>query len=111
MKGKSTFVTTPLNLCEKRISLLHRMVKIKSNPPPSIKKTSVASPMVKRSGRRGCIFFNPTRGTYQRRKIRKKRIKQVRTNNPIKILFLGLFSKKISFAECQNPKFKRKRCS
>jgi hypothetical protein len=38
------------------------------------------------------MFFNPTMGTYQRRKIRKKRIKQVKTNNPMKILFLGFVS-------------------
>jgi len=53
MKGKSTFVTTPLNLCEKRISFLHIIVKIRSNPPATIKKTNRASPMVKKRGRRG----------------------------------------------------------
>jgi hypothetical protein len=53
----------------------------------------MASAVVKRSGRRGCIFFNPTKGTYQSRKMKKKRIKQVKTNKPIKILFLGLISK------------------
>jgi len=31
-------------------------------------------------------------GTYQRRKRRNKRMTQVKTNNPIKILFLGLIS-------------------
>jgi hypothetical protein len=38
------------------------------------------------------MFFNPTMGTYQSRKMRKKRIKQVKTKSPIKILFLGLMS-------------------
>jgi hypothetical protein len=31
-------------------------------------------------------------GTYQRRKISKKRMTQVKTSNPIKILFCGLVS-------------------
>ena len=34
-------------------------------------------------------------GTYQSKKIKKKRIRQVTTNRPIKILFLGRFSKLI----------------
>lgn len=38
------------------------------------------------------MFFSPTMGTYQRRKRRQKRITQVKTNSPMKILFLGLFS-------------------
>jgi hypothetical protein len=32
-------------------------------------------------------------GTYQNKKIREKRIKQVNTKSPIKILFLGLAPK------------------
>jgi hypothetical protein len=31
-------------------------------------------------------------GTYQRRKMRMKRITQVKTNSPMKILFCGLIS-------------------
>jgi hypothetical protein len=31
-------------------------------------------------------------GTYQRRRVRKRRRIQVKTNNPIKILFCGLIS-------------------
>ena len=48
------------------------------------------------------MFFNPTIGTYQSRKMRKKRIKQVKTKSPMKILFLGLISKSPSYfiAEC-----------
>ena len=48
------------------------------------------------------MFFNPTIGTYQSRKMRKKRIKQVKTKSPMKILFLGLMSKSPSYfiAEC-----------
>jgi len=38
------------------------------------------------------MFFNPTIGTYQSRKMSKKRIKQVKTNSPIKTLFLGSIS-------------------
>ncbi len=42
------------------------------------------------------MFFNPTMGTYQDKKISKKRIKQVKTNSPIKILFWGLVSNESS---------------
>jgi hypothetical protein len=38
------------------------------------------------------MVFNPTIGTYQNKKIREKRIKQVKTKSPMKILFLGLTS-------------------
>jgi hypothetical protein len=38
------------------------------------------------------MFFNPTIGTYQRRKIRQKRMTQVKTNKPMKVLFFGLTS-------------------
>ena len=34
-------------------------------------------------------------GTYQRRKMRTKRMTQVKTNSPMKILFCGLISKVI----------------
>ena len=40
-------------------------------------------------GREEWIFFNPTMGTYQSKKMRKKRIRQVMTSSPIKSLFLG----------------------
>ena len=39
--------------------------------------------------------FNPTMGTYQRKKMRTKRMMQVKSNNPMKILFCGLISKVI----------------
>ena len=57
-----------------------------------MRKTKEARAKLKMGGREGWMFFNPTMGTYQRRKIRKKRMIQVKTNNPIKILFCGLFS-------------------
>jgi hypothetical protein len=38
------------------------------------------------------MLFNPTIGMYQNKKMREKRIKQVNTKSPIKILFLGLMS-------------------
>ena len=38
------------------------------------------------------MFFSPTMGIYQRRKMRTKRITQVKTNSPMKILFFGLAS-------------------
>jgi hypothetical protein len=38
------------------------------------------------------MFFNPTMGTYQRRKMKQKRMTQVKTKSPIKILFFGLLS-------------------
>jgi hypothetical protein len=41
------------------------------------------------------MFLNPTMGTYQRRKMRMRRRIQVKTNSPMKILFLGLISKAI----------------
>jgi hypothetical protein len=43
-------------------------------------------------GKEEWMFFNPTSGTYQRRKVKKERIRQVRTNSPMKILFLGVGS-------------------
>jgi gas vesicle protein len=54
------------------------------------------------------MFFSPTSGTYQRRKVKKERIRQVRTSSPIKILFLGVGSKvtsrkKMSNVKVQNP--------
>jgi uncharacterized protein YjhX (UPF0386 family) len=57
-----------------------------------MRKTKTARAKLKRSGREGWMFFNPTMGIYQRRKMRKKRIRQVKTNNPMKILFCGLIS-------------------
>jgi hypothetical protein len=57
-----------------------------------MRKTKRARAKLKMSGRDGWIFFNPTKGTYQSRKMRKKRIKQVKTSSPIKILFFGLTS-------------------
>jgi hypothetical protein len=68
-------------------------VKTKRRPPESMRKTKTARATLKISGRDGWIYFNPTRGTYQSRKIRKKRTRQVKTKSPIKTLFLGLFSK------------------
>jgi hypothetical protein len=87
------------------------MVKTRSRPPESMRKTKTARAKLKMSGREGWIFFNPTRGTYQSRKMRKKRIKQVKTKSPIKILFCGLTSKRTSrfIAECglQNAEWKK----
>jgi uncharacterized protein YjhX (UPF0386 family) len=85
------------------MSLLHRMVKMRSRPPEIMRKTKTARAKLKTSGRDGWIFFNPTKGTYQSKKIRKKRIKQVKTSSPIKILFWGLDSKEPSNVKCQNP--------
>jgi hypothetical protein len=67
-----------------------------------MRNIKTARMMVKRRGREGWMFFNPTIGTYQSRKMRKKRIKQVKTKSPMKILFLGLISKSPSYfiAEC-----------
>jgi hypothetical protein len=96
MKGKITFATIPLSLWVKKISFLRRMVKMRSSPPESIRKTIIARTILKRRGREGWMFFNPTRGTYQSRKMMKKRIKQVRTKSPMKILFWGLISKSSS---------------
>jgi len=67
-------------------------VKTSSKPPNIIRKTKEARAKLKIGGREGWMLFNPTMGTYQRRKIRKKRMTQVKTSNPIKILFCGLFS-------------------
>jgi len=70
-----------------------------------MRKTKIARVKLKISGRDGWIFFNPTKGTYQSKKIRKKRIKQVKTSSPMKTLFLGLTSKspslKMRIAECR----------
>jgi hypothetical protein len=44
---------------------------------------------VKMRGREGWIFFSPTIGIYQSKKMTKKRIKQAKTKSPMKILFLG----------------------
>jgi hypothetical protein len=65
---------------------------MRRRPPEIIRKTKTARAKLKIRGREGWIFFNPTKGTYQSRKMKKKRIKQVRTKRPIKILFLGLSS-------------------
>jgi len=67
-----------------------------------MRSIKTARMMVKRRGREGWMFFNPTIGTYQSRKMRKKRIKQVKTKSPMKILFLGSISKSPSYfiAEC-----------
>src|SRR4030042_6329644 len=70
-----------------------KMVKTRRSPPESMRNTKTARMMVKKKGREGWMFFNPTIGTYQSRKMRKKRIKQVKTKSPMKILFLGLMSK------------------
>jgi hypothetical protein len=66
---------------------------MRSRPPEIMRKTKTARARVKMSGREGWIFFNPTKGTYQSRKMRKKRITQVKTSSPMKTLFLGLTSK------------------
>jgi hypothetical protein len=76
------------------------MVKIRRSPPESMRNIKTARMMVKRRGREGWMFFNPTIGTYQSRKMRKKRIKQVKTKSPMKILFLGLISKTILLLYC-----------
>jgi hypothetical protein len=80
------------------------MVKMRRRPPEIMRKTKTARAKLKISGRDGWIFFNPTKGTYQSRKMRKKRIKQVKTSSLIKILFWGLSSKatslKMRIAEC-----------
>ena len=69
------------------------MVTMRSRPPEIIKKTRKARAKLKISGREEWIFFNPTKGTYQSKKMKKNRIKQVITSNPIKILFWGRASK------------------
>jgi hypothetical protein len=69
------------------------MVKMRRSPPEIIRKTKMARAMLKMVGRYGWIFFKPTKGTYQSRKMRKKRTKQVKTKSPIKVLFCGLPSK------------------
>ena len=60
-----------------------------SSPPESIRKTATARKSVKRKGNEGWIFFSPTTGIYQSKKMKKKRIRQVTTSSPTKILFLG----------------------
>jgi len=80
------------------------MVKMRSRPPEIMRKTKTARARVKMRGRDGWIFFSPTKGTYQSRKMRKKRIKQVKTSSPIKILFLGLTSKVTSQRKMSNAK-------
>ena len=86
------------------MSFPRRMVKTRSRPPEIMRKTKTKRAKLKGSGREGWIFFNPTKGTYQSRKMKKKRIKQVKTKRPIKVLFLGLSSKttslKIRITEC-----------
>jgi hypothetical protein len=57
-----------------------------------MRKTKEPRIRLKRSGREGWMFFRPTMGTYQNKKMSKKRIKQVKTNSPTKILFWGLIS-------------------
>jgi hypothetical protein len=72
-----------------------------------MRKTKEARAKLKIGGKEGWMFFNPTMGTYQRRKITKKRITQVKTSNPIKILFCGLFSNVILLKfKYQNQKFR-----
>jgi hypothetical protein len=55
-------------------------------------KTKMARTRVNRKGREEWIFLNPTMGIYQSKKMKKKRMRQVTTSRPIKILFLGRFS-------------------
>lgn len=93
MKGKRTFATRPLNRCVKRMSFPLRMVKTRSNPPPNMTRTKIAKKRLYKKGKEGWIFLSPISGTYQRRKMKKERIRQVRTSNPMKILFLGVGSK------------------
>jgi len=72
-----------------------------------MRKTKKARAKLKIGGKEGWMFFNPTMGTYQRRKITKKRMTQVKTSNPIKILFCGLFSNVILLKlKYQNQKFR-----
>jgi hypothetical protein len=54
-----------------------------------MRKTTMPRAMLKIKGREGWMFFNPTMGTYQSKKMREKRIRQVKTRSPMKILFLG----------------------
>jgi len=51
------------------------------------------------------MFLNPTMGTYQTRKVRMRRMTQVKTSSPIKILFFGLISN-IILSSVQMPKSK-----
>jgi hypothetical protein len=60
-----------------------------------MRKIKQARAKLKIRGREGCMFLNPTMGTYQRRKMRRRRRIQVKTNSPMKILFWGLFSNAI----------------
>jgi hypothetical protein len=57
-----------------------------------MRKTNRARTRLKIAGREGWMFFNPTIGTYQRRRMRPKRMTQVKTSNPTKVLFFGLLS-------------------
>jgi hypothetical protein len=50
------------------------------------------------TGREAWMLSNPTMGTYQKTKMKKKRIRQVTTSKPMKILFRGRASKKASSA-------------
>jgi uncharacterized protein YjhX (UPF0386 family) len=86
------------------------MVKTRRSPPESMRKTRTARTRVKKNGRKGWMFLSPTMGTYQSIKIKKKRIKQVITKRPMKILFCGLTSKgtskKIPNVKFQSRQFK-----
>ena len=62
-------------------------------PPESMIKTKIARMRVNSKGREEWMFFNPTIGIYQSKKIKKKRMRQEITNSPIKILFFGRLSK------------------
>jgi hypothetical protein len=68
------------------------MVKMSKRPPESMTKTRIARIKVNSRGREEWIFFNPTIGIYQSKKIKKKRMRQEMANNPIKILFFGRLS-------------------
>jgi hypothetical protein len=72
------------------------MVMTSSIPPESMRKTAIPSMIVKRKGKEGWMFFSPTTGIYQSKKMKRKRIRQVTTRSPIKILFFGCFSKSTS---------------
>jgi hypothetical protein len=63
------------------------MVKTSRRPPEIIRRTRKARTKLKIRGREEWIFLNPTMGTYQRRKMRKRRMTQVKASNPTKILF------------------------
>jgi hypothetical protein len=63
------------------------MVKTSRRPPEIIRRTRKARTKLKIRGREEWIFLNPTMGTYQRRKMRMRRMTQVKASNPTKILF------------------------